>query len=258
MVIPRLGEKSIFVKQLQKALNRFGAKPKLVVDGDFGPATKKAVSRFQKKVGFKGSGLPGPKTMQMLGFDISKTQVTTEEFYNKTILINAAKELGVKEAKGKKNNPRVQKYLAYGSKNNDKVHPDSVPWCAGYIAFVLETSGLKSTDNLMARSYEGKRSGFKNVSKMPVPGDITTFYRNGRKSGSGHVAFFLKETPKYFYVVGGNQSDAVNVRRYEKTKWTGHWRPHTEKITPNQVAELRQIADNIISGKNVLTGGSVV
>lgn len=43
------GSKGSDVKKLQKLLNKAGAKPPLVIDGDFRDKTKKAVLDFQKK-----------------------------------------------------------------------------------------------------------------------------------------------------------------------------------------------------------------
>ncbi len=65
--IPKYGERSDRVASLQRALNEKGAKPKLAVDTEFGPRTKKAVSAFQKQNGLPGSGVIGKKTMELLG-----------------------------------------------------------------------------------------------------------------------------------------------------------------------------------------------
>jgi putative chitinase len=50
------------IKWLQEALNDLGAKPKLIVDGRFGPATRKAVIDFQEGAGIVVDGIPGPVT----------------------------------------------------------------------------------------------------------------------------------------------------------------------------------------------------
>jgi len=76
---------------------------------------------------------------------------------NYKALWGAASQLGVKEWKGSPSNPKVEEYLDYGSRkdNKDSGLRDSVPWCAGFIAWVLEkTAGMGSTNSLMARSYE--------------------------------------------------------------------------------------------------------
>lgn len=62
--IPNFGERSDNVASYQKAL--VGAGYKLTVDGWFGNETKKVTAKFQKDKGLKGSGIPGPQTMELL------------------------------------------------------------------------------------------------------------------------------------------------------------------------------------------------
>jgi putative chitinase len=50
------------VKRLQEALNDLGADPKLVVDGRYGPATRRAVKEFQAAAGIVADGIAGPVT----------------------------------------------------------------------------------------------------------------------------------------------------------------------------------------------------
>lgn len=50
------------VTTLQEDLNDLGADPKLVVDGRFGPATRRAVTEFQTAAGITADGIPGPVT----------------------------------------------------------------------------------------------------------------------------------------------------------------------------------------------------
>jgi putative chitinase len=50
------------VRWLQEALNDLGANPKLVVDGRYGPATRRAVEIFQAAAGIVADGIAGPVT----------------------------------------------------------------------------------------------------------------------------------------------------------------------------------------------------
>jgi putative chitinase len=50
------------VQWLQEALNDLGADPKIVVDGRYGPATRRAVKRFQAAAGIRADGIAGPIT----------------------------------------------------------------------------------------------------------------------------------------------------------------------------------------------------
>ncbi|MGY6709688.1 MAG: peptidoglycan-binding protein [Rhizobiaceae bacterium] len=62
----RRGSKGAAVRELQSLLNLAGAQPQLVADGDFGPATDRAVRAFQDKFGLVVDGLAGPQTMVAL------------------------------------------------------------------------------------------------------------------------------------------------------------------------------------------------
>jgi putative chitinase len=56
------GDEDDAVKRLQEALNDLGADPKLVADGRYGPATRRAVRAFQAAAGIAADGIAGPLT----------------------------------------------------------------------------------------------------------------------------------------------------------------------------------------------------
>lgn len=55
-VIPKFGDRSEAVKRVQRGLVTFGVEVAGGADGVFGPATKRAVTSFQKKNGFEATG----------------------------------------------------------------------------------------------------------------------------------------------------------------------------------------------------------
>ncbi len=61
----RLGSRGDAVRDLQRELRRRGAR--IAVNGSFGPATKRAVIRIQKRFGMKRTGIVGPKLLRRLG-----------------------------------------------------------------------------------------------------------------------------------------------------------------------------------------------
>jgi hypothetical protein len=64
----RKGSKGAAVSALQARLNRdYPAYSRLVVDGDFGPATDAAVREFQRRSGLTADGIAGPATLGRLG-----------------------------------------------------------------------------------------------------------------------------------------------------------------------------------------------
>lgn len=62
MSVLKQGAKGKTVEKLQKDLNKLGSKPKLKVDGIFGPITKSSVQHFQKKANQKADGTVGAHT----------------------------------------------------------------------------------------------------------------------------------------------------------------------------------------------------
>jgi putative chitinase len=58
----KAGDEDDHVKWLQEALNDLGAKPKLFVDGRYGPKTRQAVKEFQTAAGILIDGIAGPVT----------------------------------------------------------------------------------------------------------------------------------------------------------------------------------------------------
>ena len=78
-----LGEKSNKVRVMQNALKKQGYY-KGTVDGNFGPATLKAVKKFQSSVGIKSDGKPGNKTLIALydGGSKALNTVDTNKVYH--------------------------------------------------------------------------------------------------------------------------------------------------------------------------------
>lgn len=186
----------------------------------------------------------------------TETPVSTN-FRNYNVLTIAAGEIGEKEIVGTKDNPQVVEYLAWGgSSSNTAKHKDEVPWCAGFVGWCLEKAGMTSTNSLGARSYE---SWGRTYLKDPLPGDVVTFWRTSLASGKGHVGIFLKREGNYVWVLGGNQSNAVNVAKMSTNQMTDIRRSSKAGVyTVEQRNALKALAEKIISGKKIDTSGAVV
>jgi N-acetylmuramoyl-L-alanine amidase len=65
-VVLKRGSKGAAVRELQTSLNAARASPNLIVDGDYGDATEKAVRAFQTAAGLVDDGKAGPQTRAAL------------------------------------------------------------------------------------------------------------------------------------------------------------------------------------------------
>jgi uncharacterized protein (TIGR02594 family) len=120
----------------------------------------------------------------------------------------AKAEIGTVEWKNG-HNPKVVAF--FKDSGNPGVTDDETAWCAAFVGAMLRRAGMKSTGALNARSYLdwGKPVDRKDAQ----PGDVVIFKR-GNSSWQGHVAFFVKDRGALLDVLGGNQSDAVNIKGY--------------------------------------------
>lgn len=119
-------------------------------------------------------------------------------------------EMNVKEIKGKNHNSRI---LHYHNHTKLRASSDEIPWCSSFANFVVEKCGVRGTNSALARSWENW--GYK--IEKPVPGCIVVLSR-GTNPMYGHVGFYLYETKKNIYVLGGNQGDAVAISPYPKSR----------------------------------------
>lgn len=130
-------------------------------------------------------------------------------------------------------------FLGYSEEENHReikafigFNPRHTEWCAGFINKILEYSGYHSVDTLglgpplLARSY--LKYGELILEDEVQQGDILIFKR-GRSQWKGHVGFYVGEEvikgKTYYRVLGGNQSNEVNISLYPKYKLLGIRRP---------------------------------
>jgi uncharacterized protein (TIGR02594 family) len=106
----------------------------------------------------------------------------------------------------------------YASVGHDWVEHDSVAWCAAFVGHCLEEAGIRSTRQLTARSYLDW--GVPVEIADAQAGDIGVIPR-GSASWQGHVFFIDRIEGPWVWGLGGNQSDAVNVKRYPVSKLLG-------------------------------------
>lgn len=129
------------------------------------------------------------------------------------ILQTALSQYGVKELVGKKNNPQILKYFKASGLDPEKLN-DETAWCSAFANWVAKESGYQYSKQLTARSWLNVGTSTQN----PQPGDVVVFWRESKDSWKGHVGFFVRETKRYVYVIGGNQKNQVNIKAFPKTR----------------------------------------
>jgi uncharacterized protein (TIGR02594 family) len=122
-------------------------------------------------------------------------------------------EVGVKEAPGEANNPRIVEYLRSTDLAAVSASQDSTFWCSGFVNWCVEKSGHAGSNSAWARSW---LSWGRSVTR-PRRGCIAVFSRGS----GGHVAFFVGAQGDEYQVLGGNQADAVCMMGYPKARLLG-------------------------------------
>lgn len=115
-------------------------------------------------------------------------------------------ERGVTELSADKHNERI---LQYHATTTLKAKTDEVPWCSSFVNWCLKQAGYPITGSAAARSWA--KYG---VACKPQPGCIVVMTRNG----GGHVGFYVRETAKTVYILGGNQANSVCISGFSKER----------------------------------------
>lgn len=189
-------------------------------DGVMGPKTEAAIVDFKKSVGLEPRPYVGPKTLEKLfGYAVAGSSAPIANGEPRW-LVFARRYSGLREIKGKGHAPEI---LAIWKAASLPYQDDETPWCAGFVGFVLESTGIRSTRSAWARSYEGW--GVKLA--KPVVGCVVTFKRDG----GGHVGFVTgRDQAGNVMVLGGNQADAVNIKPFSTARVTGYFWPKGEPL----------------------------
>lgn len=150
----------------------------------------------------------------------------------------ARQYVGLKEIPGAKHNTVIQGWLArLGAWWRD----DETPWCGVFVAHCMREAGLPVPDNWMrAKAWADYGSNLR--STHVAPGAILVFARQG----GGHVGFYAGEDNTYFYVLGGNQGNAVTISKIAKARCIAIRWPKGEPVIggPLRVALKADVTTN--------------
>jgi len=155
------------------------------------------------------------------------------------ILVEAVKNLGVKEIVGPAHNPVILGWA--GELGLKSIYTnDEIPWCGLFIAHCVHVAGFEVVERpLWALNW----AKYGNKVDEPMLGDILTFKRNG----GGHVGIYVGEDEKYYHVLGGNQNNSVSVSRIAKS------RLHQARRTKWKIAQPGNVRKVLLEAKGNIT-----
>lgn len=142
--------------------------------------------------------------------------------------------MGLKEIPGGKSNPFILEWAK--ELKLDRIYKDDdTSWCALFAAICMHRAGrtidLKTKDlfdYLRALKYSDVFDAVANDDA--AFGDILIF----RRPSGGHIGFYVAEDATTYHVLGGNQSNMVNVIRIEKKRCVAIRRPSYQTFVPEK------------------------
>lgn len=146
--------------------------------------------------------------------------------------------MGVREVSGSSDNPEILEWAKEVGQGQNYTH-DSIPWCGLFMAITQKLGnepGIKTP--LWAKAWADYGTSLRD----PAYGCILVFARDG----GGHVGYYISEDANYFHVLGGNQSDMVNVTRVAKNRAIAcRWPPNADQYF--KVGRIVKVFDGQVS-----------
>lgn len=161
------------------------------------------------------------------------------------MVVEAVKLYGIIEVPGPADNPIILEWARETGLDKKGYNDDEIPWCGLFMAVVAQRAGKSlPPEPLRALSW----AGFGLPSPEPSLGDVLVFKRRNQEGAviGGHVALYVSEDSDYFYMLGGNQGDAVSISRKLKSALHACRRP-AYKTTPVEVRPVR-LGGQLIAG----------
>jgi uncharacterized protein (TIGR02594 family) len=129
----------------------------------------------------------------------------------------AARYLGIKELSGAAHHPLISWWLSlcrYGLNAADEI-----PWCSAFVNGIAWELGLPRSESAAARSW--LKVGTPVELKDAIAGFDVVILSRGASPTAGHVGFYGGQSGQTVTLLGGNQSDAVTVQAFDRSKVLG-------------------------------------
>jgi uncharacterized protein (TIGR02594 family) len=129
---------------------------------------------------------------------------------------------GLKEIPGPRHNQTIIRWLV---KLRAWWNDDETPWCGVFVAHCMQESWLPYPKFYMRAKAWSDYGSLLRRDRL-APGAILVFDR----AGGGHVGLYVGEDAGFYYVLGGNQSNAVNVMKLGKSRLVASRWPKGEPV----------------------------
>lgn len=115
-------------------------------------------------------------------------------------VVEGLKHMGLKEIVGPKHNPTILGWIKdLGGWFTD----DETPWCGTFQAMCMKACGIEVPQHW----YRAKAWADWGKSTVPCFGAVAVFGRQG----GGHVGMMMGASSTHYYILGGNQGNAVSI-----------------------------------------------
>jgi uncharacterized protein (TIGR02594 family) len=157
------------------------------------------------------------------------------------MLVEAVALYGVKEVAGARHSPTI---MGWAEETHTTYPGDDVAWCGLFMSICAKRAGWDyhpGKNALWARNW--LLWGHKKSKAML--GDVLVFPRGQ----GGHVALYVGEDETHYHILGGNQTDMVNIVRKAKQPLLGIRRAPWRVAQPENVRVIRLSADGAPTSK---------
>ena len=129
---------------------------------------------------------------------------------------------GLKEIPGPRHNQTIIRWLG---KLKAWWSDDETPWCGVFVAHCMQESNLPYPKFYMRAKAWSDYGSLLRRDRL-APGAILVFDR----AGGGHVGFYVGEDAGHYFVLVGNQGNAVNVMKLGKSRLVASRWPKGEPV----------------------------
>ena len=144
--------------------------------------------------------------------DDADVKAIHDALVNQELVDEALSYYGLKEIPGPQSSPTISSWIkkwSAAAKVKTSVNDDQTAWCSIFVNEIAQRCGCETTNKINARSWLDVGDGI--PLEDAKTGDVIILWRVKRDGWQGHVGFFIRKGPNVCWILGGNQSNQVNI-----------------------------------------------